>query len=66
MGLLGRIPAEGDSCRWGNLRFTVREVSRRLSGAHGRPLKVLVEILEPAAGVADEPDGKGGDDADAR
>lgn len=65
MGLLGRIPTEGDSCRWGNVRFTVREVSRRPYGAPGRPLKVLVEILdswsdtdEPGVG---ESAGKGGE-----
>ena len=63
-GLLGRIPSEGDSCRWGNLRFTVEQVSRRGGGAQGRPLKVRVEILdagaEGAAGVSD-PGPQGGD-----
>ena len=27
--LLGRIPREGDVARWGNLRFTVREMRKR-------------------------------------
>jgi len=54
-GLLGRIPREGDSCRWGNIRFTVRQVDRRPQGGPGgRPLKILVEMLDDAPGTAAE------------
>jgi len=59
-GLLGRLPRVGDTCTYGNLRFTVREVthpSGHPSGPQGRPTKVLVEILgsptdDDAAGPA--------------
>jgi len=44
--LLGRIPKQGDVCRWGNLQFTVREVSCRPGGVCGRPRKILVERLD--------------------
>lgn len=52
-GLLGRIPQVGDACQWGNLRFTVREVSCRSGGVCGRPRKILVERLDEAGPPAD-------------
>lgn len=65
-GLLGRIPRQGDSCSYGNLRFTVEEVSHRPGKAFGRPLKILVEILDqpggPAETAAGGPAGGGGHD----
>ena len=44
--LLGRIPKAGDTCMYGNLRFTVLEVSVRPYGPFGRPVRVLVEVLD--------------------
>ena len=53
-GLLGRIPKVGDSCQWGNLRFTVRELACRPNGVCGRLRKVLVERLDEAGSAPGE------------
>jgi Mg2+/Co2+ transporter CorC len=60
-GLLGRIPREGDACRWGNVRFTVLEVSRRSKTAPGRPLRIRVEILDGAGAGGEADAGPSGD-----
>lgn len=49
--LLGRIPRTGDTCLYGNLRFTVLEVSVRPYGPFGRPVRVLVEVLDQTPGA---------------
>jgi len=59
-GLLGRLPRIGDTCTYGNLQFTVREVSRHPRGEQGRPTKILVEILEGKPGEADDHTAAGG------
>jgi len=53
MGLLGRLPHIGETCRYGNLRFTIQEVGcHPYGGPCTRASKILVEILhhDSAAG----------------
>jgi putative hemolysin len=59
-GLLGHMPQAGDTCRYGNVRFTVEEVTCRLPrGAPcGRASKIRVEILHPESKVGQRKSGQ--------